>query len=116
MITKDEMLKAVPHPNRAAKVEENPRGVLVTVPLQKRWWTRAPLTWIFALSSNRRVQLDAMGAWVLAQCDGRRRVEDLIRQVMEKYKLSFQEARATVLEFLGMLRERGIIAVVPGKK
>jgi len=116
MSAKDEMLRAIPHQNRAATLEENSRGVLVTIPLKKRWWARAPLTWIFPLSSARRVQLDAMGAWVLSQCDGRHRVEDVVRQMMEKHKLSFQESRAAVLQFMQMLTERGIIAVLPGKK
>jgi hypothetical protein len=107
----DGTLKAVPHPNRAAKLESYDDGVLVTVPLQQRWWARRPLTWIFPLSNERRVHLDATGAWVLAQCDGRRRVEDVIESLMEKHKLSFQEARVAVLAFMRMLAERGIIVV-----
>ena len=116
MSIKDEMLRAIPHQNSAATLEENSRGVLVTIPLKKRWWVRPPVTWIFPISGAKRVQLDAMGAWVLSQCDGRHRVEDVVKQMMEKHKLSFQESRAAVLQFMGMLKERGIIAVLPGKK
>ena len=109
-------LKAVPHPNRAAKLESYDDGVLVTVPLRKRWWLRPPLTWMFPVSRERRVHLDATGAWVLSQCDGRRPIEAVIEAVMKKYKLSFQEARASVLAFMRMLTERGVVAVVPAKQ
>jgi hypothetical protein len=115
MADASDLLKGVPHRNNAAKLEELSDGVLVTIPLAKRWWLRPPITWIFAVSPNRRVQLDAMGAWVLERCDGRCRIEELIEQVMERYKLSFQEARGAVLQFMKMLTERGIIAVVPPK-
>ena len=109
-------LKAVPHPNRAAKLESFDDGVLVTVPLARRWWSRAPLTWVFPLASDRRIHLDATGAWVLSQCDGRRPIEAVIEAVMKKYKLSFQEARISVLAFMRMLTERGVVAVVPAKQ
>jgi len=110
-----DLLKAIPQRNRAAKFEELSDGVLVTVPLARRWWLRPPLTWIFAVSPCRRVQLDSMGAWVLSCCDGRRQIEDVIEQVMKQYKLSFLESRAAVLQFMKMLTERGVVAVVPAQ-
>jgi len=110
-----DLLKAIPLRNSAAKFEELSDGVLVTIPMARRWLFRAPLTWILKLNPNKRIQLDAMGAWVLSRCDGRSRIEDVIEQVMEHYKLSFQEARAAVLQFMKMLVERGVVAVVPAR-
>ena len=107
----EQLLTAVPHRNKAAKVESFEDGVLVWIPLKRPWFACAPLTWILPLSSHRRVQLDAMGAWVLEQCNGGVTIERLIDRVAEKYKLSFREARTAVLQFMKMLHERGIVAI-----
>ena len=108
----EEMLKAVPGRNRFVTVVDREDGVLVTVPLARRWWVRPPLTWIFPVSSERRVQLDAVGKKVLDLCDGKRTVKDVIGQVQAEHRLSYQEARVATMQFLKMLMERGIVAMV----
>jgi hypothetical protein len=108
---KEDLMRAIPCPNGTITVEKMDDGVLVSVPLQKRWWVRPPVTWIFPISSHRRVQLDAVGSWVLALCDGKRNVEQVIEQVMKKHQLSFHEARSSVLQFIRMLNERGVVAL-----
>jgi hypothetical protein len=105
------ILHGVPYANRAMKVEAYSGGVVVTVPMKRPGWTRL-VKWLVPLSQERRVELDAVGTWVLQLCDGRRTVEDVIEQVGEKYHLSFQEARVAVLQFMRMLVDRGIVAVI----
>jgi hypothetical protein len=107
-----DQMSAIPCRNRAAAVERAGKGVLVSIPLAKKWWVRPPLTWIFPISSQRRVQLDETGAWVLEQCDGRCTVEEIVERLQEKHKLSFHEARVPVLQFMRMLCERGVVAMV----
>ncbi|HYF52404.1 MAG TPA: PqqD family protein [Planctomycetota bacterium] len=108
----DKTLSAIPCRNRVATIEPMGKGVLVCIPMQKKWWVRPPLTWIFPISSQRRVQLDETGAWVLEQCDGRQTIEDIVERLKEKHKLSFHEARIPVLQFIRMLCERGIVGLV----
>jgi len=109
-----EQMSAIPCRNRAASVEQMGKGggVLVCIPLAKKWWVRPPLTWIFPVSGQRRVQLDETGAWVLEQCNGNQTIEQIVERLQEKHKLSFHEARVPVLQFLRMLCERGIVALV----
>src|SRR5579862_3011851 len=89
-------LQSRPVANRAMKVEAYSGGVVVTVPQKNPRW--APLLrWLLPLSKERRIELDAIGTWVLELCDGRHTVAQVIDAVGEKHHLSFQEARAAVL-------------------
>jgi hypothetical protein len=107
----DDVLRSVAHRNRAAAVEERAEGLLVTVPMRQPWWTRGPVRWVFPFRDERKVQLDAAGSFVFSLCDGRRTVEKMIEKMMERHSLSFQEARASVCQFLKMLAERGVVAI-----
>ena len=110
------MLSAVVHRNHAARMEELSDGVLVTVPRRRPWWLAGPIRWMFSVGSERRVQLDALGSYVLSLCDGKRSVEDVIRQLMQRHQLSFQEARVSVMQFIKMLMERGVVGIEMKKK
>lgn len=117
-MTPEQMLRCIPCQNQAMRMQSEGGGALVTVPLRQTWWARAPLTWVFPVSRERRIQLDAVGSAVLTLCDGRRTVEDVIENVMKEYHLSFQEARVSVMQFMQMLTERGVVALKirkPGK-
>jgi hypothetical protein len=115
-LSPEHIIASVPCKNQNASVKAVGNGALVTIPLAKRWWVRPPLTWIFPVSNERRVQLDETGAWVLEQCNGRKTVEQIVAALQEKHRLSFHEARIPVLQFMQMLCERGIVALAVGKK
>jgi len=104
-------LHAIPRVNRAITLTKREGGALVTLPLRRPRWA-AWLGWLLPVAKERRVELDSTGAWVLALCDGERTVENVIDRVMQRHHLSFQEARASVLQFMRMLTERGVIALV----
>jgi len=109
-----DLLGAVPHVNRAAKIAPVAGGgALASVPLQtsrRIAWLR----WLLPLSDARRVQLDALGASTLGLCDGRRSVEQIAERFAADNKLTFREAQLSVAPFIRMLYERGILAVVGG--
>jgi hypothetical protein len=115
-LSPDQIIASVPCRNRHASVKAVASGALVTVPLAKRWWVRPPLTWMFPISSERRVQLDETGAWVLEQCNGKKTVEQIVEALQARHRLSFHEARVPVLQFMSMLCERGIVALSVGKQ
>ncbi len=110
-LSQEAILRAVPHRNRAVQVEPREEGLLLSVPLRRVWWAPGIVRWLFRISEVRSVQLDALGSHVLSFINGRRSVEKVIEKMMREYNLSFYEARISVLQFLKMLTERGLIGL-----
>ena len=115
VLKQDAMLDAVPHMNRAAVIEEQADGLLVTVPRQRPWWARGPVRWFFSLSDERIIQMDAVGGFVLSLVNGHRSMEKVIERLMDRYHLTFQEARASVFQFMKTLMERGVVGMDMGR-
>jgi hypothetical protein len=111
--TAKDFLKAHPYKNSAIKITSKRNGTaLVEVPMKKPKYLVPPFSWIIPFSSYRRVELDPVGARVLNLCDGERSVEQIIENFAQINKLSFREAQLSVTQFLRMLMERGIVALV----
>ena len=110
-LRQEEMLRAVLHRNRALKLEPREEGLLLVVPMRRPWWSRGPVRWLFPISSERRMQLDSVGSYVLSLVDGRRTIENVIENLMQRYNLSFHEARVSVFEFMKTLMSRGAIGI-----
>lgn len=107
------LLDAVPMINTSAEVSNTEIGtVLIRIPFKKPRYLVPPLTWIFPVSSHRRLALDTIGTFVFRLCDGKRTIEQIIEKFAWQYKLTFHEARVPVLHFLQQLTERGAIAIV----
>jgi len=111
-----DLLRAVPHRNRAMEVSPGPRGTMVSVPVRRPSWLVPPISWILPFSSHRRVELDDLGLEVLNLCNGRNTVESVIEKFAADHKLSFREAQLSVTQFLRLLTERGLVAVVGSGK
>jgi len=108
-------MHSVPLINEAAKVRRSEGNkVCISVPLRHRGWSLA-LRRVLPLSDVRNVELDRVGAEVLALCDGRRSVEDIIDAHMEAWQLSFFEARGMIFHFLKQLMKRGVVVLVAPK-
>ena len=109
----DEMLRMVPHLNRMMKVHTTDNGAFLTVPRRNPWWLKhGPLAWFFPVRREHVMQLDAVGRTMLGYCDGQATVEYVIDRMMKKFKLSFQEARVSVMQFIRQLVQRGVLALV----
>ena len=108
----DRLLSAVPVKNAAAEIQRRGDAMLVSVPMQRPRWLVPPLSWIIPFSDKRRVQLDALGSEVVELCDGKRTVEEVIETFSGRHRLSFREAQVAVTEFLRMLLQRGVVALV----
>ena len=106
------LLASVPHKNEAAEIRPAGDGVIVSVPIRRPNWLVPPISWILPWGDRRRVQLDAPGSAVLALCDGRRNVEQIIETFAENHKLSFRESQLAVTQFLRELLRRGVVAIV----
>ena len=108
-----DLLKAVPFPNEAMETDRRRDGTaLVSVPMRRPKWLVPPISWLLPYSSHRRVELDKPGTQVLEMCDGKRTVEKIIEEFAAIHRLTFRESQLAVTQFLRMLTERGVIAVV----
>jgi hypothetical protein len=109
------LLDAVPTKNLALRLEPRGSGLLVWVPIRKRWWMRSPIGWILPFRSEKGVELDALGRQVFVACDGSRTTEQIVEEFAERHRLRFHEARLSVLSFLKSLVERNLVALVASK-
>ena len=108
-----DFLRAVPHPNEAMTVTPRPDGAVVAaVPMKRPKYLVPPISWVLPFSPVRRVELDRLGASVLAMCDGRRTVEKIIEKFAAGHKLTFREAQLSVTQFLRQLTQRGLVVIV----
>ena len=106
-------MAAVPMVNHAAKLTATPSGgTLAEVPIPRPRFLVPPISWILPFSGQRRIELDKLGTAVLELCDGRRSVERIVESFAADHKLTFREAQLSVTQFLRMLTERGVVAIV----
>jgi hypothetical protein len=115
-VTAADFLASVPHRNEAMEITRKGRATVAAVPVRRPSWLVPPISWILPFSSHRRVELDEVGAGVLEMCNGRNTVETIIEKFAADHKLSFREAQLPVTQFLRMLTQRGLVAVVGAGK
>jgi len=111
----DQQLRSVPVVNRAITTAPLSEGRLkLTAPVQRKWWA-APATRLLRFSGVRALELDPVGADLFRLFDGERPLEEIIDHHMERWHLSFFEARGQVLEYLRRLVKRNLVGVrTPG--
>lgn len=62
-------------------------------------------------STERKIMLDKVGSFVWERIDGERSVDGIAEQVARAFKLHRREAQTSLLAFLQMLAERGLITL-----
>jgi hypothetical protein len=107
-----QLLDTVPVPNEAVRRVPKERGLLLWVPIQKRWWMGPPLGWVLPFRSEKGIALDALGAEVYGACDGTTTTERIIEAFAKRHKIRFHEARLSVLAFLKSLVTRNLVVLV----
>jgi hypothetical protein len=106
------LLLTVPAANGAVRAEPSGDGLLLWVPVRRRWWMGPPLGWLLPFRAERGIALDAIGREVWGACDGQRTTEQIIEAFAARHRLRFHEARLSVLTFLKSLVERNLIVLV----
>ncbi len=115
-VSSAELLDAVPVRNETVACEsDGERELVLSVPLQRKWYMGPPVCWILPFSRCRRIALDMYGREVWRECDGRRSAEAIVERFAGRHRLSFHEARLSVLTFLRELTRRGFL-VMAGKE
>lgn len=107
----DQLLDAVPICNQAVRVEVHGATVTLWVPIRRRWWMQGTLSWLLPFRSEKGVALDVIGSEVWRDCDGERRVEDIVEAFAERHRLRFHEARSSVTLFLKSLAQRRLLVL-----
>ncbi len=107
-----DQLKAIPGRNELAKLiqEEEGRYVILEVELKYSGVVKL-LAKALKARRRKRIQLDGLSLEMYKMIDGVCNVEEIIETWMDKYKLSFFEARSLCLYYLQNLSGNGIIAL-----
>ena len=110
------VMGAYPVLNREIEVLlQEPRRMILSVPIRERWWTRRIMRWLVPTNRYKRIELDERGMSFYEMCDGEHTVRDIVDYFAERYDLTFHEARIAVANFVEALLKRGII-VLAGKE
>jgi hypothetical protein len=105
------LLDAVVVKNAAVRLEQRAGAVVLWVPLERRWWMGPPFSWLLPFRKEKGVELDALGQEVFSECDGERRVEEVIERFAARHRVRFHEARHSVVQFLALLFERKLVTL-----
>jgi hypothetical protein len=102
-------LAGIPALNEGVKCTEGEKGeTLLIVPMKRRpdfLGRFQPARW------ERKVQLDSVGSFVVAQIDGKRNVLEITEIFIERYKVNRREGELSTVAFLKSLLERNIISI-----
>ncbi len=115
----EQMLKAVPMPNEAARVtsEDLDGTITVTVPTRAKRFLFPPISWVIRPPKERQAVLDPLGATIWRACNGNRTVEEIVDNFAFQHRLSFHESRVSVTSYIKALLQRGALAVaVPDRE
>jgi len=114
-LTREQALSAIPVRNDAVLTEygENGEALLTFHVKQKAWF--ASLVRLMnredTFSLQKRLQLDEIGTLIWQSSDGQISVVEMIELLCKRYQLHRKEAEKSLLAFLRMLGERGLIAM-----
>ncbi len=108
------MLLAVPVHNDAARVEflQEKHSARISVPVIKPKWMVPPVNWFIRFRGRKTYELDGIGLFVWEWCTGTNTVEQIIDAFAQQRALTFHESRVAVTEYITLLIERGILAIM----
>ena len=83
---------------------------LLTIPQNKEvGLVTRKMAQLLKVPTERRVELDEVGAFVWELCDGNHTIESIVQKTGRYYKMNRREAEVSVTMFLQMLHERNFI-------
>lgn len=115
-LSRQQALQARPIRNPHLSTKRNERDELTLVVPRRGDWVGRLLSLVFIVPKERGIVLDAVGEDVWELCDGEHTVEELIRQVGEKYKLNPKEAEVSLTDYLRQLGKRNLIGLALPKQ
>jgi hypothetical protein len=81
----------------------------LTLPLKPARWA----SWLLRVpeGASKTFELDPLGLLVWQHCDGRTRVDQIIRRLSDRYTLNLREAQVATVAFLNTLMRKGLVAM-----
>ncbi len=114
-LNREQALNAVPIRNEAVSTQYEDSGeAILTFHVQQRAWLASLLRVLGkrdTFSMQKKLQLDEIGTLIWQSSDGKTSVLDMIELLCERYRLHRKEAEKSLLAFLRMLGDRGLIAI-----
>lgn len=116
-MSQDDLRRAKPEQNPV--VESHPQedgSIILVAPLEQQG--RGALAWIakkMQMPSTKSFELEPVGAFVWANCDGKQTFETISRKLRDRYKMNRLEADAALTSFLQTLGQRRLISLKMGK-
>ena len=106
-------LRTIPIQNRAMSLRKLESGdVVFSVPAGPPGGAIGLLKTLLRVPHvDKTIRLDTLGSEVLTACDGKNTVEKIVELLADRHKLTFHEARVSVVRFLEMLLRTGAVAV-----
>jgi len=111
MVSREEFLQLKPMRNPLLKWESGKKGVVIRVPVKVKKVREKKSPSGRASVREKRVTLDKLGSFVWERCDGRRGMKEIIQEFCDEYKMTREEAEASISTFLQQLAKRGFIGV-----
>lgn len=88
-------------------------GAALTVPRREEGLRRV-LARVLQVPGTRTIELDEFGTKIWEQCDGTRTVEQLVQFTCREYTLNRRQGEVSVVAFMRMLAQRGLIGFPGG--
>lgn len=105
-------LRSIPIRSEALSVTTSLTGkTIITVPLNDTLLSRV-LRRVFPIREKKKFELDTVSATLFAMFDGKHTVAFLIDAHMNRWHLSFFEARGMILDFLRRMAKHGAVALI----
>ena len=110
-LSREKSLASVPVRNELLEFEEDEKGLVsIKIPRKDTCWVKV-MSKIMYVPSSKVFSLDEVGSYVWRMCDGQTTVKELMEDFQEKFKLSRKEAEISIVAFLRMLAQKGIIGL-----
>lgn len=115
-ISREESLKGVPVVPGYVESEEGPNGERLVLAPRRPPFGETVQKWIGTEPEPLRIMLDTLGNSVWRKIDGKRNVAEIVALFAKERDIHKRDAEASVVKFLNMLMERGLVSVMVPKK
>ena len=108
-LDRKQVLASIPVLNPLVTMERDERGNTVLNVPRKRSGIVQLTARVFRLPLYKKIELDELGAYAMALCDGSNTFAEVIARFAEKFRLNRREAEVSMTSYLQTLAKRGII-------
>lgn len=111
-LSRQEALAAIPIRNDQVRWEVNGRQEVVLLIPRRQDRLGQLLNRIFAAPEHRQIVLDEIGSEVWQLCDGEHTVDEIVRTLTSRHRLSRREVELSLTLYLQQLARRRLIGLI----